>query len=65
MHTTDYNGNVLGPSTSEEIALLDNQFSRAPIAYQDALEAIHGLKPWDASYERLTPAYARARELRS
>jgi hypothetical protein len=62
---TDFSGQqVLGSLSEEETALLDFKFSRAPIAYQNALEAIHGLQTWQDSYDQLTPAYAKARMTR-
>ncbi len=64
MHTTDSAGNVLGPATLAEINLLDNQSSRAPIAFQNALEALHDLQPWRPDYDRLAPAYLSARMTR-
>lgn len=64
VHTTDFAGNVLGPATSSEIDLLDNQSSRSPIAFQNAFEALHDLQPWRSDYDRLTPAYLSARMTR-
>lgn len=64
IQTTDFTGRVLGPATPEEIELLDNQSSRSPIAYQDALEALHRIRPWRPDYDRLTPEYLAARVTR-
>lgn len=63
---TDFSGqNVLGAPSPEESQLLDFKFSRAPIGYQNALEALHGLRDWREDYDRLTFAYAKARMTRS
>jgi len=62
--TTDFTGKVLGPIRSDEVALLDQKWSRAAIAYQDALFALHGLAEWDPTYDKLTAAYARKRVTR-
>jgi hypothetical protein len=66
MVVTDFSGQqVLGRASPEETDFLDFKFSRAPIAYQNALEALHGLRAWEESYEKLTPTYASARMTRS
>lgn len=62
---TDFSGTVLGLATPEEEALLDFKTSRSPIAYQQALEALHGLRPWHHDYESMTLAYAQKRCTRS
>jgi len=59
--TTDFEGERYWAMRPEEVGLLDYKFSRSPIAYQDALEAIHGLGEWREDYEKITPAYARQR----
>jgi hypothetical protein len=64
-HTTNFDGNTFLPMRPEEADLLDYRFSRAPIAYQTALEAMHGLAEWREDYERLTPAYPARRMTRS
>jgi hypothetical protein len=63
-HTTDFAGTKHRPMRAGEAELLDYKFSRAPIAYQTALEAIHGLAEWRDDYEKLTPAYAARRVIR-
>jgi hypothetical protein len=63
--TTDFRGNVLGPSTPDEIELLAFQTSSSAIIYQDALMAIHGFCDWEDYYEKLLPAHALARMSRS
>ena len=64
-YTTTVGGEVLGPILPSERALLDLQFSRAPIAYQEAFEALHGLRKWDADFEELTREYAARRVTRA
>ena len=64
LHTTDFEGANYWPMRLGEAELLDYKFSRAPIAYQAALEAIHGLAEWRDDYEKLTPAYAERRVTR-
>jgi hypothetical protein len=64
-HTTDFDGQTAWPMRADEIDLLDYKFSRAPIAYQNALEALHGLAEWREDYEKLTPAWAARRVTRS
>ncbi len=58
---TDVDGEVIDDATPAEQDLLDNQFSRAPIAFQNAFESLHGFRDWQVSDEELTPVYARAR----
>lgn len=62
---TNFSGRVLGPPLAKEAELLDFKFSRSPIAYQDALEALHRLQAWSESYEKLTATYAAARMTRA
>jgi len=65
MVVTDFSGRqALGPLSPEESELLDCKFMRSPIAYQDALEALHGLQAWQEEYNQLTMAYASARVTR-
>ena len=64
-YATDVAGEVLGPILPFEKGLLDFQSSRSPIAYQNAFEALHGLRKWDVSYDDLTPEYAAPRATRA
>lgn len=64
-HTTDFDGETAWPMRADESDLLDHKFSRAPIAYQNALEALHGLAEWRDDYEKLTPAWAARRVTRT
>ena len=64
--TTDFAGKViLGPTTPSELDVLDFKTSRAPIAFQNALEALHGLSEWKPSYDEMTPTYAFKRMTRA
>jgi hypothetical protein len=60
-YVVDVEGEVIGLATPHELDLLDYQFSRAPISFQDAFEALHGFGEWQDHFDKLTPAYARAR----
>ena len=64
MYVTDVTGVVLDEAALEEGDLLDYQFSRAPVAFQQAFEAMHGFGEWKDDYEKLTPSYARRRMIR-
>jgi len=64
LHTTDFEGESLGPIRADEIELLDYKSSFAPIMFQDALEALNGIGEWREAYEPLTPAYAKCRMTR-
>lgn len=64
-HATDYKGEVLGPAHPEEMGLLDNKSSRAPIGFQNAFLALHGYREWDAADDKLTADYVRRRITRS
>jgi hypothetical protein len=60
-YVTNVDGELLDEATPAELTMLDYQFSRAPIGFQDAFEALHGFGEWQDHYEKLTPAYSRAR----
>jgi hypothetical protein len=64
LRTTDFEGQRHWPIRPDEIDLLDFKTSRAPIAFQKALEALNGIGEWRESYEELTPAYASRRVTR-
>jgi hypothetical protein len=64
IYVTDVEGRLLGEATAAERELLDYQFSRTAICYQDAFEALNGFKEWEGNYEKLTPAYSAARATR-
>lgn len=64
VYATDVDGNLIDEATPEERELLDFKWSRAPIAFQKAFEALHGLGEWQESYDRFTPDYSRARMTR-
>lgn len=51
----DYSGQRRRPSTTVEAALLPNRIVFAPIRFEKALKALHGLTPWDSDYDRLRP----------
>lgn len=63
MMITDFAGTPLRVATPTEAAALDLQSSRAPIAFQNAMDAVHGLKPWLDTYDRLTVAYVTTHSL--
>lgn len=65
LRTTDFEGRTHWSMRPDEIELLDYKFSRAPLGYQDALEALNGLGEWQDSYDKLTPAYAARRVTRA
>jgi hypothetical protein len=61
MYVTDVDGKLLDEATASERELLDYQFSRTAICYQDAFEALNGFREWEVNYEKLTPAYSALR----
>lgn len=65
LRTTDFEGQHHWPIRPDEVDLLDFKTSRAPIAFQKAIEALNGIGEWRDSYEELTPAYARRRVTRA
>ena len=64
-YVTDVTGELIDEATPEEEGLLDYQFSRSAISYQNAFEALSGFNEWDESHEKITPAYARQRITRA
>jgi len=64
-YVVDVAGEVIDLATPHERNLLDYQFSRAPISFQNAFEAMHGFGEWQDYFNKLTPAYAKARIARS
>jgi hypothetical protein len=62
---TDFSGTPLRPITPEEDQLLDFRFSQSPIAFQNAMESLHGLRDWRSEDDKLTVEYARRRVLPS
>jgi hypothetical protein len=65
LRTTDFEGRNHWPMRPEEADLLDYKFSQSPLEYQDALEALNGLREWQVNYDKLTPAYAARRMTRA
>lgn len=65
LRTTDFEGRYHWSMRPDEIDLLDYKFSRAPLGYQNALEAINGIGEWQESYDELTLAYAARRVTRA
>lgn len=63
-YTASFEGSPSWPMRPDEIGLLDYQFSRSPLGYQDAIEALNGLRAWEDSFEKLTWAYAAERVTR-
>ena len=64
LYATDVDGEPLGEATPRERDLLDHKWSCAPIRFQNAFEALHGFRDWEANYDQLTPDYSRARMTR-
>jgi len=50
-YVADAYGRLLREATAAELELLDFQSSRAPIVFQDAIEALHGFREWQADYD--------------
>ncbi|OYX65368.1 MAG: hypothetical protein B7Y88_09340 [Sphingomonadales bacterium 32-64-17] len=65
VYLTDVQGQIMCEATQAEEELLDFQFSSAPLIFQSAVEALHGFGEWKDYYVKLTPAYAKARIIRS
>jgi hypothetical protein len=63
-YVTDVNGDFIGLATAAEQELLDYRFSRSPIGFQRAFEAMHGFSALREDDEKLTPAYCAARVTR-
>ena len=64
IRTVDFESTNSWPMRIDEIDLLDFQFSRSPVGYEEALEAINGIREWDDSFNKLTVTYAMRRETR-
>lgn len=62
-YVTDVEGRPIREADDDERELLDYQFSRSACWFQDAFEALHGFRQWDASYDKLTLTYAHARTI--
>jgi hypothetical protein len=60
-YVTDTNGRVIDEATPSERELLDYKSGRAPIAFQNAFEALHGLRDWQENYDELRANYSQAR----
>ena len=54
----DTDGRRSRPATEEEIAKLSHRTTVAPIRFENALRAIHGLEPWRPEYDELTREHA-------
>lgn len=50
---TDVTGNCLRLATPHEARKLTFRFSSAPIAFEKAFKAHHGILPWEPQYEKL------------
>ena len=61
VYATDVDGNLIDEATPEERELLDFRWTRAPIAFQNAFEALHGFGDRQEHYDQFTPDYSRAR----
>lgn len=61
---TDVDGNFIRRASSAEQGLLDFRFSRAPIGFQKAFEALNSIGDWEDHFDRLTPQYARLSRVR-
>jgi len=59
----DFEGNILRTASKEEKQLLSYRPSFAPIRFEKALQARHGIGSWDKDYDELTVEYARQRVL--
>jgi len=54
----DFDGTVLRAATPEDVRKYDNRWSRAPMGFEAAIKAIHGVAEWQAGYDRLTFEHA-------
>lgn len=59
----DFAGKNRRPATAEEWQLLDYKTNVAPIRYQKAFLAYHGIGEWLQYYKELTVEHARRRQL--
>lgn len=62
-HVHDFNGANYRLATAEDWELLDHKTTVAPIRYQNAFLAFHGLGDWRSDYEAITAEHARRRAL--
>ena len=53
-----FDGVRLREATDADLKKLDNRWSRAPIAFQNAFAALHGAGEWNENYNRLTIDHA-------
>ena len=54
----DFGRKVVRDATAEDIAFYDLRWSRTPMCFQVAMEALHGRKPWNESDDQLLVTHA-------
>lgn len=57
----DFQGRVIREATQEDQNFYPLRFTRSPIAYENALKAIHGFGPFTADHNKLTYEYVLSR----
>lgn len=62
MWIESFEGELKRNASEEDCHLLDYRATVAPIRFEKALSAIHGLQDWDQSFEKLRVEYAREKE---
>ncbi|MEP6672740.1 MAG: Imm26 family immunity protein [Chthoniobacter sp.] len=60
-HVEDFHGRVIRCATPEDQSFYPLRFTRAPIAYESTLRAIHGIGPWPAKHDKITYEYVLSR----
>ena len=57
----DFDGRILREATPQEVTLYGNRWTRAPIAFENAIQALNGAGEWRADFDRLTIAHSQER----
>ncbi|MFO0777623.1 MAG: Imm26 family immunity protein [Nitrospira sp.] len=61
MVVVDFDGTVMRKANKQEEDLLTFRTTRAPIGFEHALQAKHGIRPWDPDDEQLTLEFVKNR----
>jgi hypothetical protein len=54
----NFDGNRLREATPEDVRHYDNRWSRAPMGFESAIKAIHGVGIWESNFDKLTFKHA-------
>jgi len=54
----DFDGRFIREATTADVQKYDNRWSRSPMAFELAMQALHGIGTWTSDYDRLTLQHA-------